>query len=140
MAPTLWAPYGDALKLILTGSATGKLSPAQRDVFTTMLSQGQRDDNGKSGEKRHLPRINTAEYCIDEGNNEFETYYYIPDVVRLMIEVHGRRSLLTLPFDQNYLNSDYRNLGSVCHYLESDQHYLGSGRQLLVFPCITGKK
>ena len=105
MAPTLWAPYGDALKLILTGSATGKLSPAQRDVFTTMLSQGQRDDNGKSGEKRHLPRINTAEYCIDEENNEFETYYYIPDVVRLMIEVHGRRSLLTLPFDQNYLNS-----------------------------------
>ena len=105
MSKQTWAPYGDALKLILTGPTLGNLTSEQRAIFTNMLAQGLRDESGALGGKRHLPNVSTAEYCIDEEKNEFETHYYIPDVFRFMVSVYGQWSIHTLPVDLDYLNS-----------------------------------
>ncbi|MDH5216681.1 MAG: hypothetical protein OEX19_03230 [Gammaproteobacteria bacterium] len=107
MTGEVWANYENALKLILTGPNMGHLSTDQRTVFMSMLSQGM--THGKKHESfkpvRNLPDVQTIEYCINEDTGEHETYYYIPDIFRLMIQVHGKWSIHTLPVDLDYLNS-----------------------------------
>ncbi len=105
MAESLWEPYVDALKLILTGSTSKPLSDKRRGVFMNMLAKGLRDKDGNLAQKRNLPGVQTTEYCTDEEKQEYQTLYYIPDVFRFMIEAYGKHSIHTLPVNLDYLNS-----------------------------------
>ena len=116
MKSDLWANYETALKLILTGSTTGRLDNDQQTVFKNMLSQGMtrvKDYNAPFKSGRNLPGVQTQEYCTNTETKEHETYYYIPDVFKLMIQVHGKRSIHTLPVDLNYLNSLSGSAGEI---------------------------
>jgi len=100
----LWAPFSDALKLILTGSTAQPLSPAQRTIFLNMLARATKDDNGKSLESPALPSVETQQYCVDEQNQQYEQYWYIPSLVRYMIGAFEEWSILNPPLALDYLN------------------------------------
>jgi len=62
MSESLWAPYGDALKLILAGSTHDSLTSDQSGIFINMLAQDMQDKAGnqikyQSGDR---PRFITA--------------------------------------------------------------------------------
>lgn len=111
----LWANYSDALKLILSGSISGRLNPEQKTIYKNMLSHGMTHGkySGPFKPERNLSNIQTTQYCIDEENQKFETRFYIPDIFRLMVEVNGKSSLQTLPVNHNYLNSLSDGSGEV---------------------------
>ena len=103
MSEVQWAPYGDALKLILTGSASTPLTSDQRGIFENMLACGMRDDKGKRTEERQLPGVQTQKYCLDEDKQEYETMYYIPDLFKYMVTAFHDCAGSALPVDLTYL-------------------------------------
>lgn len=96
----LWATYGDAIKLILTGDTTKPLDSDQRRLFVHMIAQGGRDEDGNDREHRELPGVRPQ---IRDG----ERFYYIPDLVRFMLkEIQDKQmDIQAPPFDLDYLNS-----------------------------------
>lgn len=102
---TLWAPLSDALKLILIGSTNRTLSSDQKAIYMNVLAKATRDKEGNLLDKPLLPTVETKEYCIDEENKAFQTYYYIPHLVTFMLEHFDDWSILSPPLCLDYLNS-----------------------------------
>lgn len=101
-----WAPYDDAIKMILRGPVFKHLAPTQNGLLHAMLTVGVRDEAGNRTEKRNLPGIRSKEYFKDEEETESATMYYIPDLFKLMVEIcppwlDGH----TLPVDLEYLRN-----------------------------------
>ena len=95
----LWAPYGDAIKLILRGDTTKPLNPDQRTLFVRMVDQGRRDEHGNGRDQRELSGVRTKDH-------DGERFYHIPDLVRFMLKnLIGMESVQAPPFDLDYLNS-----------------------------------
>lgn len=105
MSPTLWAPYGDAVKLILTGSTSETLSSEQKAIYLEMLAYGSKDDAGNKLERRLLPGVKTEKYCVNQEKDEYEDYCFIPDIFWLMMRVFPEWSILAPPIDLDFLNS-----------------------------------
>jgi len=100
LSPTLWAPYGDAIKLILTGATSESLTSKRKAIYMNMLAQGMRDDEGKD-RKRYLPGVRTQEHCVNVQTKEVEVIYFIPDLLRYML---NEEDISTKPVDLEYLN------------------------------------
>jgi len=107
----LWAPLGDALKLILTGYTNRPLSPTQRAIFLNMLARATKDDSGKTLKSPALEGVETQQYCVDEENQRLEQYWYIPGIVRYMMKAFEEWDFFNPPLALDYLNSlvDKRN-------------------------------
>ncbi len=105
LSPTLLAPFGDAIKLILTGSTSESLSAEQKAIYLNMLDQGMRDESGNKSKERVLPSIQTEQYCVDEKNCKYETMYFIPDIFRFMLTLFKDWSVFNPPVNLDYLNS-----------------------------------
>ena len=104
-AVTLWAPYDDALRLILTGSTNESLSADQQGIFEVMLMRGLRDEMGNLRKERHLDNVQTRQQC-------HETHYYIPDLFRYMFTVSDEWSALLVERKRStdpLVNLDYLN-------------------------------
>lgn len=101
----LWAPLGDALKLILTGSTNQTLSGMQKSVFMNVLAKASRDKEGNLVDKPSLPTVETTEYCVDEKQKKFQTYFYIPHLVTYMLEHFDDWSITDPPLCLDFLNS-----------------------------------
>jgi len=102
---TCWAPFGDAIKLILTGATDETLSADKNAIYLNMLDQGMRDEAGNKSEERYLPGVQTEQYCVDEENGKYETVYFIPDLFRFMLTLFKDWSILNPPVNLDYLNS-----------------------------------
>lgn len=96
----LWATYGDAIKLILTGDTTKPLGADQQRLFVHMMAQGGRDEDGNDREHRELPGVRPQV-------RDAQRFYYIPDLVRFMLkEIQDKQmDIQAPPFDLDYLNS-----------------------------------
>jgi len=107
----LWASYGNALQLILTGSTTKTLTPAHQEIFINMLAEGMHDDSGEAKNERRLPGVWTEKHYTDEARQEYETMYYIPGLFRYMQGKYTEWSFFPPPVDLDYLNSLRDELG-----------------------------
>ena len=103
MSEAQWAPYGDALKLILTGSTTKPLTLDQRGIFENMLACGMRDEEGDRAAERLLTKVRTQPYCLNEVTQEHETMYYIPDLFMYMVTAFRDWDTPAPPVDLAYL-------------------------------------
>jgi len=104
-SPSLWAPYGDAIKLILTGTVNNTLTASQKAIYTNMLAAGMTNARGGKRKMRKLPGIQTSEHIIDVKSGSKETYYYIPDVFRYMISRFHEWDITAPPVNLDYLNT-----------------------------------
>lgn len=111
-AEHLWATPHDALKLVLTGSVTGRLTSAQRDIYDRVLAKSKKPraqsstKNGASVRKENVvwPGVRVRERRVNEATNEVEIQCRIPDLVRYMLSVFKTWSMLLPPLDLDYLN------------------------------------
>jgi len=111
MSESLWASYPDALKLILTGSTTKTLAPAQKTIFINMLAARLDNHSEEIQEGKELSNVRTQKHYKDEARQEYEFFYYIPDLFRYMLESFKEWNIYAPPVDLDYLNSLTDELG-----------------------------
>ena len=105
MTPSLWAPYDDAIKLILTGSddiLTANMSSEQQTIYKEMIALGLKDDAGNLLKERDFPGVQIEQYCIDEENDEYQTFYHILD---LYMYIRDKWNVSEECYDKNYIES-----------------------------------
>jgi hypothetical protein len=109
MSETKVAKYGDALRCLMRGDSTGKFNdPRHQTVFQNMLAEKRQGLDPKNLKARSRSEV---QICIaPDENGDDENFFYIPDILILMLEVHKtnnafspRNDFPALPLDLNYL-------------------------------------
>ena len=104
-----WAPYADALKLILNGSTTRPLDPDQGALFSRMLALGRRGEGGADQDQRELPGVRTQD-------RDGERFFFIPDLLRFLLrEFRDEWDIQAPPLNLDYLNAI--QAGEQSHFL-----------------------
>lgn len=100
-----WAPFSDAVKMILTGSESLPLTPEQRTIFLNLIAAAGRDEDGNKVSKPHLPDVRSQERVTNVDTGEVEIVYYIPDLARSIVLLARRKKWRTPKMALNYLKN-----------------------------------
>ncbi len=114
MNNTLWAPLGDALKLIITGSLNQTLTSEQRALFLNVIAKAAKDEAGNNRDLPVLEGVETQKYFSNESKNEFECYWYIPGLVIYLARFFATQSVFNPPISLSYLTSLRNEDGNQC--------------------------
>ena len=115
-----FAPYSDAVKLILTGSAittTSSMSTDKQSIYKKMMVHGLKDKNGKKYKERYLPGVRIQKWSLDGNDSgKSETWYDIFDLYLYMEHLFKEWNIKNPPVDYKYINNIHEELLKIQLY------------------------